>query len=547
VPLTRRVIDARFTSRRQLTKQVKAARAREWKPTRRWLEGEGKRYGRLIVINDTHPGAGRDPLTGKISPTEDFMPDRQEVDMRRLLESEWKAADADRRMRTLVLNGDVFEFMQTLRPADGARFAAGGGDEFGPANTARNTILKLHAIREGHPLMFGTWAEHLARGNRIVLLPGNHDRQLLHPAVRARLRTLLRRDLVAALLANPTFQAGTSGGARRLEAVREARRILAERFEFVPHFFVLGDVFAQHGNQNDPSNTFSSFIGDYYASPFTRDRVMEGALGDSAVKALFNRMELKLPWGNNEPGAWAKLKMVTSAVSPRGGRPFSPRELVRAIRYVFLSGGRGSDEEIAREQARDRADVARVIRDFKLTEKLNEVRPQNEPPLDEAQTLALVDAYRSRLAQPVMNQFRRGSSFARRLGIVLRRWPEVRRELASARRRDIEEVASAVLFGAMRMKVHLTGHDHRFRLQRYLVGPPGEERMASIMDNATWIDAMPGTSRTMMAVGGERRGVTTVDFDEQGSHPMLNHWDPVRNQLVPVSVLEGTREALGLE
>ena len=156
-----------------------------------------------------HPSTGKDKVTRKINPAEDFKPSLQEVDFRNMMKGQWKEAASDKKVRTLVLNGDNFEFMQTTRAATGKKFS-GKGDRYGALNTPENIVAKLNAIYDGHPKLFKTYAEHLYRGHRIALVPGNHDRQLQHPTVFKALVKNLVRDVARLVAQDSSFQPGAT-------------------------------------------------------------------------------------------------------------------------------------------------------------------------------------------------------------------------------------------------------------------------------------------------------------------------------------------------
>jgi len=82
------------------------------------------------------------PVTKKINPAEDFKPNLQEVDFRNMLKAQWKASAKDKKVRTMVLNGDNFEFMQTTRTTENQQFK-GKHDKYGPLNTPENVVAKL--------------------------------------------------------------------------------------------------------------------------------------------------------------------------------------------------------------------------------------------------------------------------------------------------------------------------------------------------------------------------------------------------------------------
>jgi hypothetical protein len=566
VRIDRETIVKKFGSEAALLRRMDAARAREWKPSADWLATQGKRYGRLIFLSDTHPATGRNRLTGSISPAEAFLPDKQEVDMRGLFESEWQASSGDGtrhgdgRVRTVVMNGDELEFMLTSRLPPRIRYLP--DDPFTPANTARNARYKLEAIREGHRDMFMLWAQHLVRGHRLVLLPGNHDRALLHPAVRLHLRTLLRKDIVQALKRDAQFHPRLTGRERHRAAMEEAHHILNDQLEFEPLFFLHGDVFARHGDEHDPQNVFSTWTGDYYAPLRSLDRVMENTAGDSYVNSLFSGIDAKLPWGDNSPGTWTRLRLTYAFLSKH--KLASLSRMARAGRYIATQGGRGNKAEMASLREQDRADIAQAVRDTGLVAKLNQLRGPDEQ-LTEQQAIELMQAYRSRMATPVMNLFRAGSSVLWRAAQLVVFFPQLGYELREQRRYEIEEATHGLVFGAMRAKTRVTGHDHKDRMQRFLVDQGDSERLGHLYDPGSWIDFDDDSPKlatrgliARFAAGiykankkakaatrknsDPRRAVVTVDFDEDGSHANYMYWDGARRQLVRKSMVDEAGE-----
>jgi hypothetical protein len=133
VPLDRANIRKHFKGARGVEVNT-ALRQGRWKPDQRWLDTMGAKYGRLLIVSDMHPSTGKDKVTRKVKPAEDFKPNMQEVDFRNMMQGQWKESARDRKVRTLVLNGDCFEFMQTTRTAVGGTFT-GKHDRYGPLNT----------------------------------------------------------------------------------------------------------------------------------------------------------------------------------------------------------------------------------------------------------------------------------------------------------------------------------------------------------------------------------------------------------------------------
>jgi hypothetical protein len=540
LPVTRGNVEHHFGGPQTFKKMQALALTRQWKPSKQWLETHGRKYGTLLVVSDTHPGAGVDPTTGKTSPAEDFLT-RQEIDFHDMLSSEWKLAKRDGQKRTLVLNGDTLEFMQTTTPPEGAHFE-GKADKYGPLNTPRNIRTKLDAIREGHPGLFAAYVDHMLEGHRIVMLPGNHDRQLQHPAVRARLRAILVEDMTAKLEKDGKFEPGSEGAGRRVAAIKKAREIVSARFEFKPHFFLHGDTFMQHGHQNDPFNSFSTLLGSYYSKAMARNEVMEGAMGDYIVKALFNEMEARIPWGDN-----GKVTAAFKAIYKAKGPLFAARWLVTKLpvkyQYILTREGHFGPEAQQALAAREHADLGRIVKDDGLVEKLNELRP-GQPPLDEKQIVDLLVEYQTLQAKPVLSYFKAGQGLLGRMLTAAGNAKTLMKELPDEKRLEREETAVQFLFSKLNIKTHATGHDHVFREERYIVGDEGHEKLGRTLDSSTWTDAMAGDSRDSMLIGTERRGVIKIKYSESGSNARLLNWDPARKRLMPVQVLPGVEESL---
>jgi hypothetical protein len=532
VPLTRAGLRKQF-GKAGAAQINHALRQGRWRPTEQWLATEGKKYGRLIIVSDLHPSTGRDPITRRVNPAEDFKPNEQEVDFLTMMEKQWGEAVDDGRNRTLVLNGDTLEFMQTERAPTGGSFT-GPSDQFGPLNTPHNVAAKLEAIWNGHPTLFGTYAEHVARGHRLVLIPGNHDRQLIHPTVLKQFKRLLIRDVARRIAADETYQPGAGRHKRRKLALVKAKALVKESFEFHPYLFMVGDVVARHGNETDRYNQFSTPFGEYY-HPGGKDEPIESALGDYVVKALVNKAERSRPWTDNASSRWAVARAVIGAVN------WNPIKLAKVIGYLVTREGADLKREaVARRAERLRKDLRREIRHRDLLTKFNEIRPADEQ-LGEDELLTMLVGYEGEAAKGSLAQLQKGSSAWSRIKRVLRGFkeffgPQGKPEMIEQRMTDrlFAEYVSTVA----------VGHDHIFRFEpRITMGKNGAIGRAEVLDPATWIDWVPGErDRELGFTPTARRGVILVDFEKNGSHAKLMNWDPDRG-LQLVSELEDEAEA----
>lgn len=120
-----------------------------------------------IVVSDTHLGTGR--RRGAFNPLEDFHHDDQLV---QLLEYYSTGEFADHEVE-LILNGDIFDLMKAQ--VDGAW----------PVHiTEELAVSKMRSCLEGHPRVVTAFRAFLERtGKRVTYIPGNHDPEVMLPAV----------------------------------------------------------------------------------------------------------------------------------------------------------------------------------------------------------------------------------------------------------------------------------------------------------------------------------------------------------------------------
>ena len=189
----------------------------------------------LIVVSDLHLGRGIDPATKRYHRLEAFFYDE---DFRAFCR--WICADAAARgaPMTLVLNGDVFDFLRIEPeiPPEGTSLER----RFGALVTPPVAARMVADILAGHPAFVEALAGVLAAEHDLVLVCGNHDLELQWPQVQEEVRRAL-----AAALDSPA--AGASGGTSGALA----------RLRFEPWFhYEPGRIWIEHGCQYDPENAF---------------------------------------------------------------------------------------------------------------------------------------------------------------------------------------------------------------------------------------------------------------------------------------------------
>jgi UDP-2,3-diacylglucosamine pyrophosphatase LpxH len=215
----------------------------------------------IVIVSDLHLSAGYDPRTGTYHRNEDFFYDAA---FARFLTDLRARAEKEGRTWRLVILGDLFDFLQV--PVREPLLAGGGPDA---ANGA--TVAKLERIAAGHPEFFEGLGGFVAAGHGLDIVPGNHDIELVRPAVQERFRALVA-------------ESGGGGDA-------------AGRIRFHPWIlYVPGVLYAEHGHQYDRDNSFATVLEPY--APGGRGEI-ELPLGSHFVLHFFNRIEAVDPFADN--------------------------------------------------------------------------------------------------------------------------------------------------------------------------------------------------------------------------------------------------------
>lgn len=122
-----------------------------------------------LVVSDLHLGAGRVLEDGRLNLLEEFYFDEKFSEfLHYYTTGQWAEYHVE-----LVLNGDIFNFLQT----DYKGF-------FLTVITEGVTLDQIKRIVKGHPIFFQALREFVAKGNDVTFVVGNHDQGMLWPAVR---------------------------------------------------------------------------------------------------------------------------------------------------------------------------------------------------------------------------------------------------------------------------------------------------------------------------------------------------------------------------
>jgi hypothetical protein len=292
-----------------------------------------------LIVSDFHVGEGRCPETGLFYCSEDFFHDfpfaqflayhaacqvselmagEPGID-RPHLKKPWK----------LVINGDLFDFMEVSAPASGDTSwvdpnhttLSANEKRFGLGTRSQETIWKLKRIADGHALLFEAMAWFLGHpGYELVLLRGNHDVELYWPEVR-------QEFLGQLAIAYDRWQSSIGGGCLETSPLvlhpdmlpELSASVLDSVVSFPPTFVYEKDLlYIEHGGQHDHTTFFPDFEDPRLPEPKS-DRIQLPS-GSLFVRYWFNRAERIHPFAENiKPVSHYPLWLITK-LPPRAER-----------------------------------------------------------------------------------------------------------------------------------------------------------------------------------------------------------------------------------
>ena len=218
----------------------------------------------VLVASDFHIGEGRNPLTGRIEPRENFLADEVFADW--LGHYRQEAAKG----ALLLLNGDTFDFIRITRiPKSRKDFEEwalrleriGEGERakrlrqvtevderqwgqarrsvvskreewFGLRADDYKTVWKLHVIIRGHEAFFQALADWVGWGGRLLFVKGNHDVELFWPLVH---RTI-RGEVVTRIIEKRSEDPGEE---------------ICFRIAFANKGFTMANLYVEHGHRHE--------------------------------------------------------------------------------------------------------------------------------------------------------------------------------------------------------------------------------------------------------------------------------------------------------
>lgn len=141
-----------------------------------------------FVLSDLHLGAGYAHERG--NNLEDFTADQAFVNF---LHEVWQESEKDQREVELIINGDLFEFLQ-VPAVDSYTPQTRYPEETYSDSSEAASVHRLNVIIDGHPEFFDALSDFIhieSPQRRITIIKGNHDVNLYWPGVKSRLREVL--------------------------------------------------------------------------------------------------------------------------------------------------------------------------------------------------------------------------------------------------------------------------------------------------------------------------------------------------------------------
>ena len=217
-----------------------------------------------LVLSDLHASSGRNPVSGKYSPLEDFYGDAA---LARFL-AHYQNQDAGAH---LVFNGDSFDFTQVVElPPPREAFELTGQSpldrdrrKYGLGHSPAESAWKLGRIAAGHPRLFAALGEWVKHGHHIHFVIGNHDFELRYPVVQKRLVRLIAQT-------DPALE----------------RDEVQPLIHFHDWYFYQPEqhLYAEHGGQYEP---LANIVDGKLPACYFNNRY------------LFNRLEMRTPEADN--------------------------------------------------------------------------------------------------------------------------------------------------------------------------------------------------------------------------------------------------------
>jgi UDP-2,3-diacylglucosamine pyrophosphatase LpxH len=237
----------------------------------------------IYIASDLHLGEGWLDKQQRYSRLETFFYDNEFQNFVQAILYEQSKRE---RLCTLVLNGDIFDFLSVVRvpePVEARKWGlriSKSEKKFGLDSTEQKAEWKMARILHGHRGFVVALVELLAAGNAVVIVRGNHDLELHWDAVQRR------------FLNQITKLAEEEGYASKGEELLE-RVAFRQWFYYEP-----GRFFIEHGNQYEASNAIRFQLNPILPAEqhAHRKESLDYPMGSMFVRYLYNKLKLLDPF-----------------------------------------------------------------------------------------------------------------------------------------------------------------------------------------------------------------------------------------------------------
>ncbi|HIN85456.1 MAG TPA: hypothetical protein EYN06_03165 [Myxococcales bacterium] len=240
----------------------------------------------IYVVSDLHLGEGWQENKQRYSRLETFFYDNE---FRNFIHAILYKQSERSKPCTLVLNGDIFDFLSVVRVPNAEESRKWGlrisrsEQKFGLDTRAAKAEWKMARILRGHRNFVVALAELLAAGNAVVVVRGNHDLELHWDVVQQRFM-----NEVAKIAEEEGF---VSRGETLLPNIAFRQWFYYEKNRF----------YIEHGNQYEATNAVRFVLNPVL--PLERRQVGGGTLdypmGSLFVRYLYNKLKLLDPFSTH--------------------------------------------------------------------------------------------------------------------------------------------------------------------------------------------------------------------------------------------------------
>lgn len=209
----------------------------------------------IIIVSDLHLNEGIN------SPNEDFFYDDEFS----------KFLKSFKKRTKLIINGDFVDFLQVTQLPIKTVGLRHSEIIYGLSTEEEKSAWKLRYVIHNHRVFFEALIDFVIKGNKIMIIKGNHDVDFFWPAVKQTFYQELKRI--------------------------KAHKNIKNNIEFREWFYYeKGLLYVEHGNQYDEINSFCNFLNPILS--FNK-KELELPLGSFFVRYFFNKIEKIDPFADN--------------------------------------------------------------------------------------------------------------------------------------------------------------------------------------------------------------------------------------------------------